>query len=361
MPDGAKVQDVVVLALPTDEELLAAPKGAELATREITAVAVVASGASFSVSVSPEEVPATVIDDDGITFFNVMVLTDRGTYQAEASVRAVAGPEGEGQWADPEAPVALTAASRAVTARVGNLRLPVSRSVRSKTVHISKFTKVAPAKAKGFPAARRAPTPPAGCTYTKILSMVRSTTIGTTYPVGVDTATMVVNSSTGASYGIAVTTKIGTKWSAFQASSEKFTQSGWGFQWAGYDASRSYRKGVEYGLFQLSCVVGCAACSRSWYPIGETGGTGENRGIERPDWGNCQSVSKGQWWRDSSSGTAYINGAAVDFSGVIGIDLSIERQYNSSQKIVYNLDAGRRMCGSNTWPSTAGKVMSRFI
>jgi hypothetical protein len=358
LPAGAEVLDVVVLALPTDEELLAAPDGATLAAKEVSAADVDTAGRSFSVSVSPEEVPAAAIDDAGSTFLTLMVVTDEGTYQANASVRAVAGPAGDAQWADPEAAVSNNP-TVARTARVGHLRLPVSRATKSKTIRLSKFTKVAASKGKRFAAARSGPTPPAGCSYTKLSSSVRSTTIGTTYPVGADTATMVVNSSTGASYGIGVSSKVGGSWGAFQASSDKFTQSGWGFQWANYDGSRSYRKGVDYGLFELTCVRGCTKCSRSWYPIGETGGTGENPGIDRPDWGNCQAVSKGAWWRDSSNGTAYTNSAAVDISGLIGIDLSIERQYNSSQKILYNLKAPRRMCGSNTWPSTAGKVMSR--
>jgi hypothetical protein len=287
-----------------------------------------------------------------------MVLTDQGTFQANSSVRAVVGPDGEAHWADPEAPVTSK------TAEAGRLILPVTRTAKSTTVRISRFVKLPAesAKAKSAFAARGEPTPPAGCSYRKLSTDVRSTTIGTTYPIGNDKATMVVSSSTGAYYGVAASAKgSGGVFGAFMASNSKFTQSGWGFQWAGYDAARSYRKGIEYGLYELSCVVGCTKCSRSWIPIGETGGTAENRGIARPDWGNCVGVSAGKWWRDRSDGSAYTNSAAVDFSGVIGIDLSIERQYNGNQKVQYTLLQPRRMCGSNGWPSTAGKVMSRYI
>ncbi|AIY18278.2 hypothetical protein KR76_18595 [Pimelobacter simplex] len=174
---------------------------------------------------------------------------------------------------------------------------------------------------------------------------------------------MLVSSSTGASYGVAfsMTDRKG-KWGAFKAGQSKHTQSSWGFKWTPSAKSRSYRKGVEYGLFETTCARGCVKCQRQWIPIGETGGTGANtKGVNRPTWTKCAPVVKGQWWRDRSDGRAYDYNAGVKFAEVIGIDLSVNRQYNRSQKLVYHLKKARRMCGSDgVWASKASKVMARL-
>ncbi len=202
---------------------------------------------------------------------------------------------------------------------------------------------------------------PAGCGDTKLAERVRSVTIGTSYPVGGDKAAMTVDSSTGASYGTAFSLRnSGGTFGEFKAGEAKYTRSGWGFAWAGSASSRSYRKGVVYAKFLRNCVRGCYECYQFWKPISETGGTGSNTGITRPDWGHCVHIDHGIWWRDDSDGSNYTYGGAVKFAEVIGIDLSISREYNSSQKVWYRATTDRRMCGSNTHPSKAGKVMMRF-
>lgn len=360
LPPSADVQDVSLFMMPSDTDLLNAPIGAELPLTEVVDPQVETVDNTFSVTLPPEGAPDGLLDANGTGSFAVMVLTDEGVYQSNMSVRAVVGPDGEAQWADPEAPVVADAQGNTAKTRVSSMVLPRSKATTSETQRLNRFVKLPMERAKSMLSMRGEPTPPAGCGYKKLGSQVRSTTIGTTYPVSEDNAKMVVNSSSGASYGTAVSVKTSGSWGAFKTGESKFTQSGWGFSWDPWADARSYRKGVEYGLYELSCSVGCWSCSKTWFPVGETGGTGENRGIARPDFGNCQLVSGGSWWRDNSSGSAYTNDAAVDFSGVIGIDLSISRQYNGNQKLLYNLNKQRRMCGSNDWPSTAGKVMSRF-
>ena len=202
---------------------------------------------------------------------------------------------------------------------------------------------------------------PAGCGDRKLGERTRSTTIGTTYPVGGDKASMSVSSSTGASYGTAYSmTNSDGVFGSFRASAGKFTRSSWGFDWDASAQSRSYRKGILYGKFLRSCARGCDECFRFWKPIGETGGTGSNTGIDRPDWGHCRHIDPGTWWRDNSGGNNYSYGGAVKFASVIGIDLSISREYNSSQKVWYKATHDRRMCGNDDYPAMAGKVMMKF-
>jgi hypothetical protein len=185
---------------------------------------------------------------------------------------------------------------------------------------------------------------------------VRSTTIGTTYPFGgVATGSMIVGSSTGADYGIGASADNNT----FQLNGSKFTQNGWSFAWSADARDRSYRKGIEYTKFVTTCgVPGNSYSEWKWKPTGETGGTAANYDISRPNWTICQNVAAGVWTRDSSSGNAYSYGGAVKFAEVIGIDLSIKRNYNSSQKLQYTVAGNNKaLCGNNAYPASAGKIM----
>ena len=100
---------------------------------------------------------------------------------------------------------------------------------------------------------------------------------------------------------------------------------------------------------------------RSWRPWSETGGTGENTNINRPNWTHCRNVSTGTWRRNGTQGSAYSFGSAVKFADRIGIDLSIRREYSSSQQLVYNIrGAPKKLCGSNDEPAQASKIMEKL-
>jgi len=194
--------------------------------------------------------------------------------------------------------------------------------------------------------------------YTKTFR-TRPATIGTTYPVKNDVAWMSVSSSQGASYGVASS---GTaKFSGFTVSGTRFIQSGWGFKWAASGAQRSYRKGIKYQLMEKKCYgTGYLEPPKFiWRPYSETGGTSQNKGLTRPNWKNCEGIAKGTWWRDSDKGHAYQYGASVKLHNVIGIDLSIKRNYSDNQKFAYDLKKPRRLCGNNDDPAHAGKVMAK--
>jgi hypothetical protein len=54
-------------------------------------------------------------------------------------------------------------------------------------------------------------------------------------------------------------------------------------------------------------------------------------------------------------------GESVKFADLLGINLSISRQYSSEQKLLYRIRGTKKeLCGSNAWPSKAGKIVERY-
>jgi len=76
----------------------------------------------------------------------------------------------------------------------------------------------------------------------------------------------------------------------------------------------------------------------------------------------CGSESSNRSQSNGSGGGAYSYGAAVKFAGVLGIDLSIKREWSSSNKLRYDIVGDRtKLCGNNDdWPSVAGKIMQKW-
>lgn len=390
-----EVRAVSVSLRPRDSILQKMEIGDAVALLQLPAAETAVDGNSFAVAVDPSSVPADYISNEGVVSMIVRVSDGTSTDVSYASARAVTlvGPSSAGArqsgvgaasglaWADPVASshwASENGASRRGKVSFAKLRTTSVEAARTKLLAARSVATDADARAgeealgvavaefasPGMgPLAEADPWP--GCTETKLAERTRSTTIGTTYPVGGDKAKMSVSSSRGASYGVAVQGKNAAtgEWGSFRVGESKFTRSGWGFDWDGSTEARSYRKGIEYHKVETDCVRGCNKCLRTWIPVGETGGVGENsEGVNRPTWQKCSAInSKGFWWRDEGGGHAYTFDAAVKFAEVIGIDLSIERSWNEDNRIGYNMTKGRRLCGSgDDWPSVAGKVMERF-
>ena len=97
-----------------------------------------------------------------------------------------------------------------------------------------------------------------------------------------------------------------------------------------------------------------------WKQYNETGGTSSNTGISRPNWTHCANVDAGTWYRSRSDGYSYQYGASVKLAGSIGVDLKIDRQYSGNQKLTYYITgSNKKLCGSNTTPATARKIMEK--
>lgn len=76
----------------------------------------------------------------------------------------------------------------------------------------------------------------------------------------------------------------------------------------------------------------------------------------------CSNVNRGVVWkRYQSKGKGYSYGAGVKYEEVIGIDLSVEKQYSSNHTLYYHVRGAKKkkLCGNNDYPSRAGKMVER--
>jgi hypothetical protein len=317
---------------------------------------------SFTASVDPVDIPVSNIQAEGVVDFRVDVTgVNDQHWVSVVSSRTVWMPDADGpSWVDPVDSAHAVATSMRAARRSGvtSGNIPHLRGARDDdggTTEPEFEDDGTSTTTYAESTCHVQYTTPTGETT------IRPTTLGTTYPIGETTARMVVDSSEGAKYGAAVQTlgRVG-----FSAAGEMFTRSDWGKSWNLTHEQRSYRKGVEY----RKTIYRCTDEHHNywdepwWLPTGETGETGHNDGITRPSWNTyCAAQDAGQWWRKGSSGSSYKFGAAVKFAGVIGIDLSITRDYSANQKIEYDIVGNKtKLCGNTGYPSTAGKIIQRL-
>lgn len=341
------------------------------------------SDGQFAARVDPMSIPVDAIRPDGLVDFEVIARGADGQSSSWTTARMVSVSSSIG-WVDPVTSSA-TLSSKTPPLKLdagGVTQVPVIKSDQAGLstnsildgggVVLEAFPPVADALASADPEAQAgsqstddgASQTAAKCryeywNYTKTRK-TRKTTIGTTYPYGIDTARMNVESSMGARYGMAASAT--GAYVGFHASGSRFVKSGWGKKWNATSKQRAYRKGIEYQLMRKQCYgSGTVSAPRFiWRPVGETGGESVSDGLTRPGWNKCTKNSPGAWHRTGSGGTAYAFGTAVKMKGLIGIDLSIKRNYSGKQRLTYYLKKKRRLCGNNgDWPSTAGKIIDR--
>ena len=90
-----------------------------------------------------------------------------------------------------------------------------------------------------------------------------------------------------------------------------------------------------------------------------TGGT-DTCTATAPNWTPYANVASGDWHRTRTDGKDYYLEGGVKIKDVIGIDLSSQRAYASSHKMIYNVSgSAKKMCGNNNTPATAGKVQEK--
>lgn len=387
--------------LPTTEAMGAVPEGESLDVYRLSASNIVLNGLKYVVSLDPTTLPTDYIDADGIATFQMSAtnLLNGNLLTTFVSARAIRLDAGSAPvWTDavgssgdvssqsaseggddggvPEYSAKVASSDESSAARLA--RIPIATSVKRKDV---KPTRVGPMgeldgtgsgpvpkskQSKVAGATTAAETTTGNCTVgpgpriTKVAgsSSLRYATIGTTYPVGSSTGGMTVSSSKGAEYGIAAS--VSGSYGTWSVSGSSFAQSGWSKEWLGITSSRSYQKQVQYYKWKYEYLD--SRCNHyHQIPYTETGGTASNTGIDRPSWTTwCTHEDPGPWWRDNSDGSAYAYSAAVKFSSALGIDLSIKRNYSTSSKVGYNIvGTTRQLCGNNTWPSNASKLMER--
>jgi hypothetical protein len=312
----------------------------------------------FEARVNPAEIPAAYVDPQGIVDFEVYGTDGDSGWITDVSARItheVGTPTTDKFWTDPgdSAPLLVTSAKPSSKTN-GNIRVPKkagrgalarSTELEDDGVTVGDFTEVPDTTFSGCVQADTGE------------SATRWATIGTSYTVGSSTGWISVSTSVGAKYGVGVSTGGG-----FSANGTLWADGGWSKTWNDYSGSRSYQKQIRYEKFVKTCgVPGWTYTTTYWKPQNETGGTDHNDGIDRPDWTHCVPEDPGPWARDAANGYAYSYGSAVKFASLIGIDLSIEKNWSSNQSLNYNIHGdNQRACGNNADPSLAGKIMLKW-
>lgn len=354
VPSGVGSDDVSVTLSPDAEVLRALADGQSAATMRVADTAVAVANGRYTVRLDPRSVPPAFIDRFGVVSFDVLAVHGSSTWTTTTSVRAVQTSAGA-RWADAED---SSAAQGAVPAgRTSGLPRYRGPAQGGRTASMTPITHPAGVAARAEAAAVAGNCVGLSPRKTRVGKKISWATIGTTYPVGRSTAWMSVNSSEGATYGVAASGS--GAYGSWHASGSRKVSGGWGFEWNPAKGARSYQKEIEYRQYKYEYLD--PRCNRrTWEPIVETGGTSSNRDVERPNFTKCREVGLGKWYRDKSEENAYEYGGAVKMTQYLGIDLSISRQYSKKQKLIYNVVGKKYLCGDNAHPSEAGKVMERF-
>ncbi|MES2209695.1 MAG: hypothetical protein V4515_05860 [Chloroflexota bacterium] len=71
---------------------------------------------------------------------------------------------------------------------------------------------------------------------------------------------------------------------------------------------------------------------------------------------NPVNVSAGVWVRSSSTGQHFTTATGVLIAGLIGINLSVDTNYDSGRTLSYRLVSNGKIYGSNAVPSLASMV-----
>lgn len=352
VPDGA--ESITVSLLPRMEKL---SKGESAAIVPATTASVEMSGGKYAIGLEPEDVPDRFIGAGGLVDFEVDGLMPDGSVQStEATARITRYAQSSSLfWTDPSTtivPASTPNPGRGGRGGVGVLSARIEVEDDGSFVEDQYVSRTGGGDCSVDDTGQRRQV---------------STTIGTAYPFGgVATGWMEVSSSQGADYGLGASNDNAT----WYLNGSRFTQNGWGFNWSPDTRARSFRKDIEYAKYHTGCTVivnGTTSYTNEWRwkPVSESsGGVSQNFDIARPNWTRCvdHAMAPGTWYRDNTSGNAYKYGGAVKFRDVIGIDLSIKRQYSSYQRLVYQIAGNNKtLCGNDALPGSAGKIlMKRF-
>ncbi len=376
LPDGAVADRVQVFAVPPSSDTEQLEDTAALVS---VPASLVVAGQQFSILVDPTAVPVDYRRTDGVVDFSVFITDGTGlSWTTFTSARAGAVPA---------SPTAQSAAASDyehiwvdgietdddLTGTTDNAGYPILRqepagdgAAATTADYDDETVDVNPSEF--FQA--EVPSAPASTgndclreTYKGDVD--RSTTIGTSYPTGDSTSRMVhTNEVTSSSeLGVAVGAKNDSGSMEWKQSGSRYTEGSWTGTWGFSGAKRSYRIYTNYHKYILG--EGCHGAVHYRRPHIETGGAATNtNGLTRPGWNDFCSPQPRDYTftRKDSQGKAYSYGAAVKFAELIGIDLSIKKNYNKGNILEYYFAPGaqHKLCGKDDYPSLASKMIDRF-
>ncbi|GAB4084327.1 hypothetical protein GCM10028784_09570 [Myceligenerans cantabricum] len=333
------------------------------------------SGGQMAVHVDPTTIPADYISADGMVDFEVQVLNlDAGWTRSTATTSRVVEQATGPTWIDPLYTVEDLSAlgAEVVSAPVADLvetaELP-DECEDSETI-VEDCEPEMPATATG-PSGLAA----GDCIYwasdgrrvADKLVMVRT---GATFALKTDDrgskAHMIYQDgrehNTTSGIGVSLNN------SSWYAEGTKSTSDDWGMIFGKSQGYKSYRIQMKYGKYMHKYIVypNCSPLGSytkygfKWRARFETGGVAAVN-ISRPKaFSNCAPVGTGDWFRSSSSGSAYEHGGGVIIKSAIEINLKSKSQYSSRKKYVYSVVGPKQICGNNRSPSKSRLQMLRW-
>ena len=178
--------------------------------------------------------------------------------------------------------------------------------------------------------------------------------IGQTTPWGADLGWMHVGSTTETTTGVAFSTggTIGT----WKASGTSTFSSGVGIDFDHNTAYRAYEEQLNMGKWRY-----CGANSSSYLTQARYATGGFNYfGIPWANYSNCTIVPGGSTWsRSQSNGNHFKTSVGLDTSAYIGIDLSVDQNYDATHVLYYFISANEQICGDNAAPGIASNITTK--
>jgi hypothetical protein len=362
VPEGLEASSdlrVILDAWPSQDYESKLEVGDEFSLYRVVPEVSSSDGKTISVHVPDGAVPVEAVSSEGLVYFDVTVLDPaaKGGWAGATSLSVQElRVDGTSVWTDPlydvedfESPGTFQAQGYPVaSAELASMELTPEMEASFAAINNGDFTTMEPIG------------PICGIVWTLQENKRVWAVVGSTYTLKSKTSRARMEYKQDAThkttYGIGISSGGGT-WSS---SGTKTVSDDWGSDWTFRNNYVSYRAEVLYGRYKTGgSGTSCPARYR-WAPRYETGGSTRVNLSSRPSpaYTYCTNVARGQTWsRSSSSGQAYKNSKGVKIKEVIGIDLSVEGQFNTAKTYKYEInDTNLKMCGKTDYPSRARAI-----
>jgi len=313
---------VAVLAWPNEASSSKSTVGAAIATPTV-GWATARSDGSFTIRVDRSKISSDYINADGRV--NLMAIGWTAS--------------GQGSWSFPvdlsSATIATQAGTMAATPTT-SFQLVANKPLAMAPVH----SKPAGTSSGVIPDIGGPPP----CYYRQVGTYYAWVEIGRGWPYGADTSRMEVESTHSMTVGVAASvTGLYGSWSASGTSS---ITNGDGKKWTDSVAYRDYQLEHRYGENRLWCTTYWANDYRA-VDQGRAGYTQNGSAGTQPAWYFCGPNAPGDFTRSSTSGNHFSTSVGVGIAGSLGINLSVDSNYGTDQKLIYSTTVNGTICGNN--------------
>ncbi len=279
-----------------------------------------------------------------------------GTFSVRANTELIRSENKTGDWVDFEV-VGWTGTRQAV----GYVSASLAQGAAPARAHLTANQPLSPSAPASNRSARigsdgdvEPMAPPIYCVWVLQDTYNAWVMVGETWPYGSDRGWMMTTTSHSMELGAAVSVSAGGN--DWEASGTTTASSGITFTWAESTNDRSYREQHRYGRYRQTC--GGVGYTNHWssHQMNGTGGYTTATSSTPTFTSNRTPVSAGLWARISSSGNAYRLSGGVLIAGFLGINLSVDTEYDSSRVMYYRLSTPGFMYGDNASPAMASRI-----